>query len=190
VTRPGVRLCAGSRSGTGPDGQPITWDLRQTYDAQTLAPLGYHSSYSTGAYTRVRIEGLHVRGERRVPGDSIMQPIDVRLDRLGYFAGASDLVPAAVGFKAGTVLIAPVWSPTMRTAEDRIFTIVGTARVNVEGTPVEAWKVEERRAADRHLLATWYLLDKSPYMVYGEAIRADGRIQYMSEVEIPSPVGR
>jgi hypothetical protein len=170
---------------TAPDGTPITWELRQTYDARTLAPLGYLSRYSTGAYTRVRIDQLHVQGERRVPGDTARQSIDVTLDRHGYFAGASDLVPAAVGFRKGLVIIAPVWSPTMTRAEDRIFTILDVTRVNVEGTPVDAWKVEERRAADRTLLATWYLLDRSPYMVYGEAIRADGRIQYMSEVEIP-----
>lgn len=175
---------------TAPDGTQIKWDLRQTYDARTLAPMGYLSQYTTGAYTRARIEGVRVTGERRVPGDTTLQLIDVTLDRLGYFAGASDLVPAAVGFRAGRVIVAPVWSPTMTRAEWRIFTVVGLATVNVEGTPVEAWKVEERREADRTLLATWYLLDRSPYMVYGEAIRADGRIQYMSEVEIPSPTRR
>lgn len=175
---------------TAPDGTPVKWDLRQTYDARTLAPMGYLSQYSTGAYTRARIDGVRVRGERRVPGDTTLQPIDVTLDRLGYFAGASDLVPAAVGFRAGRVIVAPVWSPTMTRAEWRIFTVVGLATVIVEGTPVESWKVEERREADRTLLATWYLLDRSPYMVYGEAIRADGRIQYMSEVEIPGPTRR
>lgn len=175
---------------TGPDGTPVTWDLRQTYDARTLAPMGYLSQYSTGAYTRARIDGVRVLGERRTPGDTTLHPIDVTLDRLGYFAGASDLVPAAVGFRAGRVIIAPVWSPTMTRADWRVFTVIGMARVNVEGTPVDAWKVDEHREADRSLLATWYLLDQSPYMVYGEAVRADGRIQYMSEVEIPAPSRR
>src|SRR5687767_4958992 len=26
----------------GPGGQPVAWELRQTYDARTLAPMGYH----------------------------------------------------------------------------------------------------------------------------------------------------
>jgi hypothetical protein len=170
---------------TLPDGTPVTWELLQTYDARTLKPLGYLSRYSHGQFAQVRIDGNRVTGQRRSAADTTMRPIDVTLDRPGYFAGASDLVPAAVGFKAGTVVIAPVWNPNMTKAEGRIFTILGTARVNVEGTMVEAWKVEERREADRVLLATWYLLDKSPYMVYGEAVLPDGRIQYMSEVEIP-----
>jgi hypothetical protein len=37
------------------------------------------------------------------------------------------------------------------------------------------------------LLATWWLLDKSPYMVYGEVPLADGTIQRMTEVEVPMP---
>ena len=36
-------------------------------------------------------------------------------------------------------------------------------------------------------LATWWLLDKSPYMVYGEVPLPDGTIQRMTEVEIPTP---
>ena len=57
--------------------------------------------------------------------------------------------------------------------------------ITVEGTKLVAWKVEERRQADRQLVATWYLLDKSPYMVYGEVPLPNGQVQRMSEVEIP-----
>jgi hypothetical protein len=55
--------------------------------------------------------------------------------------------------------------------------------VDVEGANVEAWKVEER-TADRALCATWWLLDHSPHMVYGEIVLPDGRVQRMTEVEI------
>ncbi len=167
---------AGASAGT-------TWELRQTYDAITLKPYAYNSSSSTGAYTRVTIDGNRVRGARRAAGDTTVHAIDVTIDRPGFFAGASDLVPAAVGFKAGAVMIAPVWSPAMTTAESRIFTVVGKETVDVEGTRIEAWKVEERRA-DHSLYATWYLLDESPYMVYGEIILTNGQIQRMTEVEI------
>jgi hypothetical protein len=45
--------------------------------------------------------------------------------------------------------------------------------------------VEERRQSDGKLLATWYLLDTSPYMVYGEVPLPNGQTQIMSEVAIP-----
>jgi hypothetical protein len=71
----------------------------------------------------------------------------------------------------------------MTTAETRIFTVIGMETVDVEGTAIEAWKVEEHKA-DGALYATWWLLDESPYMVYGEIVLPDGRIQRMTEVEV------
>jgi len=165
-----------------------TWELRQIYDAQTLAPLSYVLTATDGGWARLTLEGRRVRGTRRGPGDTAaVQQVDVTLDRPGFFAGASDLVPLAVqgGLKAGAVITAPVWSPSMTAAEGRIFTTVGREAVDVEGKRIEAWKVEERRQSDRILLATWWLLDKSPYMVYGEVPLPNGRVQKMTEVEIP-----
>jgi hypothetical protein len=69
--------------------------------------------------------------------------------------------------------------------ELRIFSVLDKVDVDVEGKIVNAWKVEERKYADKSLLATWYLLDKSPYMVYGEVPLPDGTIQRMTEIEIP-----
>lgn len=165
-----------------------TWELRQIYDAQTLAPKSYVLTASNGSWSRLTIDGRQVRGTRRGPGDTAsVQQVDVTLDRAGFFAGASDLVPLAVqgGLSAGAVITAPVWSPGMTAAEGRIFTTVGRDVVDVEGTRIEAWKVEERRQPDRVLLATWWLLDKSPYMVYGEVPLPNGRVRKMTEVEIP-----
>ena len=163
----------------------VTWELRQTYDAVTLAPYGYHSTTSTGGLTQVTLKGNRVQGTRRAPGDTTTRPIDVTLDRPGFFAGASDLVPAAVGFKEGLVLVAPFWNPSMTKSEMRIFTVIGKTPIKVEGSDVVAWKVEERRESDRQMLATWYLLDSSPYMVYGEVPLPNGQTQHMSEVAIP-----
>jgi len=168
-----------------PNGATVTWELRQTYDAETLAPYGYHSTASTGAFTQLTLSGNRVRGAKRLPGDSLTQPVDVTLDRAGFFAGASDLIPTAVGLKEGTVIVAPFWSPAMTKAEMRIHTVVGKATVNVEGTDVTSWKVEERRYSDKQLVATWYLLDSSPYMVYGEVPLPNGQVQRMTEVAIP-----
>jgi hypothetical protein len=182
--RPVMRwVTKGTRQGA--NGAMVTWELRQTYDAETLAPYGYHSTASTGALTQLTLSGNRVRGTKRLPGDRVVQAVDVTLDRAGFFAGASDLIPTAVGLKAGTVIVAPFWSPAMTKAEMRIHTVVGKATVNVEGRDVSSWKVEERRYSDKQLMATWYLLDTSPYMVYGEVPLPNGEVQRMTEVAIP-----
>jgi hypothetical protein len=180
--RPVMRWVTKGKQNTGPNAGS-TWELRQTYDAITLKPYAYNSMSSNGAHTRVTIDRNRVRGTRRAAGDTVVHRIDITIDRPGFFAGASDLVPAAVGFKDGAVMIAPVWSPAMTKAESRIFTVIGKESIDVEGTNFEAWKVEERRA-DRSLYATWWLLDESPYMVYGEIPLPNGQIQRMTEVEI------
>jgi uncharacterized protein (DUF305 family) len=118
-----------------------------------------------------------------------VRQVDLTLDRPGFVASASDLVPLAAGLKEGRVMTAPVWGPAMTRSELRVFTVLGRGPVNVEGTDVDAWKVEERRHADGRLLATWYLTERSPYMVYGEVPLPNGQVQRMSEVEIPLPRG-
>lgn len=169
-----------------PSGDTLTWEIFQTYDARTLAPYGYLSRSARGAQTQLTLDGTRVRGTRRAPGDSVGQPVDVTLDRPGFVASASDLVPLAAGLEAGAVMTAPMWGPAMTRAELRIFSVIGEVPVTVEGTEVTAWKVEERRAADGRLLATWYLTEASPYMVYGEVVLPNGQVQRMSEVAIPS----
>ena len=42
------------------------------------------------------------------------------VDRMGFIASASDLVPLAVGLKRGQVMVAPVWGPNMPAAEYRM----------------------------------------------------------------------
>lgn len=159
--------------------------LRQTYDAQTLAPLGFSSTVSNGAFTSLTINGNRVRGRRRTAADTTVIAVDMTIDRPGYYSGASDLVPIAAGLRAGTVMVAPLWSPNNAMADYRVFVTHGDTTVNVEGTPVRAVRVDERRRSDRVLVATWYLLRESPYMVYGEVPLPDGRVQRMTEVEVP-----
>ena len=73
----------------------------------------------------------------------------------------------------------------MTKSEMRIFSVIGKTPIKVEGADLVPWKVEERRQSDGKLLATWYLLDTSPYMVYGEVPLPNGQTQIMSEVAIP-----
>jgi hypothetical protein len=158
--------------------------LRQTYDAATLAPLGYSSTVNTGAYMRVSVEGNRVRGVRRTAADTTKIPIDHTIERPGYFSGASDIVPVAVGLKTGQVIVAPLWSPLARTPDYRVFTVLGDTTILIEGTRVRSRKVEERKRSDRTLTATWYLLREDPFMVYGEVPLPDGRVQRMTEVSV------
>ena len=170
-----------------PRGDTVRWELRQTYDARTLAPYGIARTTSTGAFSALRIDGRRVTRTRKVHPDSAVQQVNYEIDRPGFVASASDLVPLAVGLKTGMIVAAPIWGPNMPASEMRVFTVVGKTDVNVEGTIVNAWKVDEHRQADRKLLATWYLVDRSPYMVYGEVPLPDGTVQRMTEVEVPSP---
>ena len=170
-----------------PAGDTVRWELRQTYDAVTLAPYGITRTASTGAMSSLRIDGRRVTGSRRASATAASEPLDYTIDQAGFVASASDLVPAAVKLDSGVVMLAPVWQPGSTTTEMRVFTVVGRASPDVEGTRVPSWKIEERRRSDGTLLATWYMVDRSPYMVYGEVPLADGTVQRMTEVEIPMP---
>ena len=168
-----------------PAGDTVVWVLRQTYDAATLAPYAYSHTASDGAATVLTIDGPRVRGTRRPAGDSAaVQQVDLTLDQAAFIASASDLVPLAAGLCPGRVMTAPVWGPAMSNAEVRVFSVVGRQRVDVEGTPVDSWKVEERSARDGRLVATWYLTEQSPYMVYAEVPLANGQVQRMTGVAL------
>lgn len=162
----------------------VTWELRQTYDARTLEPLAYSLTTSSGAETRLRLDGRHITGTRRLAGEAAARDVDVVVERRGFFAGASDLIPMAVGLRAGAVMIAPFWSPDAEVPDERAFTVLGEERVEVEGANVLAWKVEERRRSTDELLATWYLTGSSPYMVLGEQPLPDGRIRRITGVAL------
>lgn len=166
------------------DGRP-GYELLQTYDHITLAPLGYSLTSRAGARIRLSIDGNRVRGTRKLPNDTTVHQVDQVIPRLGFIASASDLVPLAVGLREGAVVVAPVWGPNLPTAESRIFTIVGKVPTMVEGTEWQAWKVEERREADGKLLAVWYLVEESPYMVAGEVFLPNGQVQKMTEIALP-----
>ncbi|MDX2058204.1 MAG: hypothetical protein SFV24_10415, partial [Gemmatimonadales bacterium] len=131
------------------------------------------------------IDGNRMRGTRRTAADTTTRAVDQVIPRLGYIASASDLVPLAVGLKTGRVIIAPVWGPNMASAETRIFTIRGQESMDIEGTTWQAWRVEERRESDGVLLATWFLTDRSPYMVGGEGYLPNGQVQRYTEVALP-----
>ena len=161
------------------------FDLRQTFDLETLAPYGYLLSTRQGAKVSLAMDGKRMYGTRKLPRDSVAQQVDQAVPRMGFIASASDLVPLAVGMAPGKVVVAPVWGPNMPRAESRIFTTVGKVARMVEGKEWQAWKVEERRESDRRLMAIWYLLEESPYMVAGEVFLPNGQVQKMTEIALP-----
>jgi len=167
----------------GPEGEGATWELHQTYNARTLQPLAYYRTGSSGPTTRLRIDGTRVTGTQQLPGQP-PRPMDRTIDRPGFFAGASDLVPMAVGLRKGLVMTAPFWSPGMEATEMRVFEVLDELPVTVEGNEVRAWKVEERHQATGRLIATWWLTNSSPYMVLGEVNLQDGRVQRITGVDL------
>jgi len=167
-----------------PNGQP-GFDLRQTFDLVTMAPLGYRLRTRAGAEVSLSIDGNRLRGTRKLPNQSSTEQVDQVIPRMGFIASASDLVPLAAGMAPGKVLIAPVWGPNMATGESRIFTMVGKVPTTVEGTDWMAWKVEEYRESDRRLMAVWYLVEDSPYMVAGEIYLSNGQVQKLTEIALP-----
>ncbi len=167
------------------NGPQSTWEIRQTYDARTQAPYGYHRTGSAGGLLQLTLDGPRIVGRSRSNANAAHTDVDVTLDRPGFVASASDLVPLATGLRAGAVMVAPFWGPGMTRTERRIFTVVGREPRMVEGTQWDAWRVEERRYDDRVLLATWFLVAGSPYMVAGEVVQPDGRIRYMTEIALP-----
>jgi hypothetical protein len=173
--------------GLSPEGAGISWELHQTYDARTLAPLTYYRWSDDGRSMRLRIEGTRVRGEERVPGESQPRVIDRTIDRRGFFAGASDLVPMAIALRPGLVVTAPVWAPAMERTQVRVFTVVGRERVLVEGDEATGWKIEERMRGDDRILATWYVTDVSPFMLLAESELPDGRRQRITGVSLDGP---
>jgi hypothetical protein len=170
-----------TRGGQGASG----WELLQTYDARTLAPYTYSRRSGSGAFVDLTFDGARVRGSRKVSATAEVEQIDRTLSSAAFPAHASDLVPLAVGLREGAVMTLPVWSPGMPDAVTHVFSVRGRQAVEVEGGSIEAWKVDEHRQSDGALVATWYLIDRSPYMVYAEVPLPNGTVQRITGVDLP-----
>lgn len=166
------------------NGPRSTWEIRQTYDAITLQPYAYHRLGSDGVEVQLRLDGRQVTGRRKAAGGEFTR-VSLELDQPGYVASASDLVPMAMKLRAGLQIVAPMWGPNMQQTEQRLFSVIAQEPREVEGKTWNAWRIEERRLGDARLLATWWMVAESPYMVAGEVHQPDGQIRYMTEVAVP-----
>lgn len=178
----GMRVHRWVTKGTQASG--ATWELHQTYNGRTLAPLKWAQRSSTGADSRLVIDGTRVTGVLKGGGDAAAKTIDRTIDRAGFIASASDLVPMAVGYRTGLVMTAPIWSPQSTKTERRVFTVLREETVNVEGKDVKAWRVQEHVHGTGVLKAIWWLTDASPYMVLAEIPLPSGQTQRITGVAI------
>ena len=178
----GIQVMRWVTRGTQANG--ATWELLQTYNARTLAPLRWAMKSSAGADSRLVIDGTRVTGTWKTPADAEPKTVERTVPRAGFIASASDLVPMAVGLRRGVVMTAPVWSPQATDVEVRVFTVLAEERVRVEGDQVLAWRVEERVHATGELKATWWLTNASPYMVLAEIPLPNGQVQRITGVAL------
>lgn len=176
-------ITRGRRPGTAAG--PAAWELFQTFDARSIAPLALRRTTSEGVEVVVTFDGPRVRGSRR-DGAGAVTPLDLRLSRAAYPAAASDLVPMGLPLRPGLVLTAPVWQLGMSDAETRVFTVIDRRPTPVAGRTWDAWAVEEHALRDGRavLIGTWYLVEEPPYMVYAEVVGPGGARQRMTEVLI------
>lgn len=168
--------------------QPPTWELYQTFDAKSIAPLGLRRTLAGGGSLQLAFGGPRIHGTQRA-GDGTETPVNIELSQAAFPASASDLVPMAVRLEEGMVMTAPVWQFGMPDAETRVFTVLGKRDVTVEGTTWNAWAVEERAVRNGGLtfIGTWYIVEEPPYMVYAEVVGPGGVQQRMSEVLVENP---
>ncbi len=176
-------ISAGAQGAPGASVSP-TWELYQNYDQETLAPYSYYFKATSGAETRLVIDGPRIRGTKRASANAPIQQVDITLPRAAFMQNASDLVPLAVGLREGRIMTAPMWNPGTSEFNVRVFIVRAQMNMDVEGTMVRAWPVEERTLADK-LISTWYLIEQAPYMVAGEVPLPNGGVQRMTEVSVP-----
>jgi hypothetical protein len=176
-------ISVGAQGAPGPSVSP-TWELYQNYDQETLAPYSYYFKAINGAETRLVIDGPRIRGTKRASATAPIEQVDITLPRAAFMQNASDLVPLAVGLREGLIMTAPMWNPGTAEFNVRVFVVRAQKDIDVEGTMVRAWPVEERTVADK-LISTWYLIEQAPYMVAGEVPLPNGGVQKMTEVNVP-----
>jgi hypothetical protein len=169
-------------------GQPATWEMYQTFDATSIAPLSLRRGSSEGVDLQLVYEGRQVRGTRKV-GAGAATPVAVELSRAAFPAAASDLVPMVVQLRKGLVIEAPVWQFGMPDVETRLFDVVDRREMTVAGTAWNSWVVEDRAVRDRAVvfIGTWYIVDEPPYMIYAEVVGPGGVRQRMTEVPLERP---
>lgn len=165
--------------GRQPGGARGSYDLWSTFDARTLALLGWHLKTEKGFEVRLGADGRAVRGTRRTPADSTPVPIDTTLPRAGFAAGAADLIPYAVGLREGVVMTLPLWSPPGAGVKTEVWRVTRRTPVEFAGRRVPSWEMEHYRPEDGRLLGRIWFIDEPPYVARWDLFHEDGATDRM-----------
>ena len=156
----------------GPNGRN-TYTLRQTFDRETLQPLGFAAAGSAGRESSYRIEHTQVTGWSKGPGQE-RQPFAKELPRRAFHAGATDIILGVLELRRGLVVRMPVWSPGMPDVEERIYTVGEEVPVEMGGRTMRGWRVEEWSSRRNAVIGTMVAITGVPFMETYEVLAPDG----------------
>jgi hypothetical protein len=156
----------------GPNGRN-TYTLRQTFDRETLQPLGFAAAGSAGRESSFRIDRTQVTGWSKGPGQE-PQPFAKELPRRAFHAGATDIILGVLDLRPGLVVRMPVWSPGMPDVEERIYTVVAEVPVQMGGRTMRGWKVEEWSSRRNAVIGTMVAITGVPFMETYDVVAGDG----------------
>jgi hypothetical protein len=156
----------------GPNGRN-TYTLRQTFDRETLQPLGFAAVGSAGRESSFNIDRTQVTGWSRGPGQE-RQPFAKELPRRAFHAGATDIILGVLDLRPGLVVRMPVWSPGMPDVEERIYTVGEEVAVQMGGRTMRGWKAEEWSSRRNAVIGTMVVLAGVPFMETYDVLAPDG----------------
>ena len=156
----------------GPNGRN-TYTLRQTFDRETLQPLGFAAVGSAGRESSYNIDRTQVTGWSKGPGQK-RQPFAKELPRRAFHAGATDIILGVLDLRPGLVVRMPVWSPGMPDVEERIYSVGEEVAVQMGGRPLRGWKVEEWSSRRNAVIGTMVVLAGVPFMETYDVLAPDG----------------
>ena len=157
-----------------PGGARTRFDLWSTFDAKTLALLGWHMKSAAGFEARLAIDGRQVRGTTKPPSASEPQPVDFELSEAGFASGAADLIPYAVGLREGLTMTLPLWSPPGRAVQTQIWTVTGRESIAFDGRSVPSWVMEHFDAGGPSAKGRIWFVDEPPYVVQWDLFGENG----------------
>lgn len=175
----------------GPNGRN-TYTLRQTFDRETLQPLGFAAAGSAGRQSSFRIEETQVTGWSAGPGQE-RQPFAKELSRRAFHAGATDIILGVLDLRPGLVVRMPVWSPGMPDVEERIYTIGEEVPVQMGGKTMRGWNVEEWSSRRNAVIGTMVAITGAPFMETYDVLAPDGSRSFWRQELLTLdgvPVGR
>ena len=162
-----------------PGGARNEFNLRSTFDARTLALLGWHMKTGSGFEGSLAVDGRRVRGAVKPPSADGPQQVDFELPDAGFAAGAADLIPYAVGLREGLTMTLPLWSPPGRKLETEVWTVTGIEQIAFDGRTVPSYVMEHFAPGDPKAKGRIWFVDEPPYVVQWDLFPEEGVVVRM-----------